>query len=343
MHARKTLDRLFTLLLLFVLPLTAAVAMAAPDGDDEPEVKREVVIKLKIDGEDYQITNLEELEKHAAKLKDHIDIEKLTKMFQGEDGHRQIRILRKGGGGGDVKLDVMKKIFISKDGETVTELKGDGGVWVAKDGDDRIGNIIKKVIVGGDGKGLAELKGAGNVWISKDHNEELGNFMIGLACKVADDTLRAHLDIEDGALVVIESLPETPAHEAGFTAHDILLKADGQELSDLVSLIKAVEVAGDEDRNMKIRILRSGKEKTVSVKPQKRPAHAQWRFEVNADVESDEDGEHDGVHEEHEVIILHDSENGHGHDGTSADDLREMIEELRAELRKMKKSLKDKE
>ena len=87
MDVRRSLDTLFTSLILLALPLTTAIAVAAPGDDEkqEPNVKREIVIKLKVDGEEFQITNLEELKKHADKLKDHVDIERLMKMFHGDD------------------------------------------------------------------------------------------------------------------------------------------------------------------------------------------------------------------------------------------------------------------
>ncbi len=299
MQVRAILDRLFTLLLL-ALPLSAAIAMAGPADDEEESTShREVVIDLVINGEKYHITNLDELKEHADKLSEYVDIDQLTTAFSGEDGIAKIHVL--GGKDSKVNVNVQKRVFLRGDGNTAVQLEGPGGVWIAN-----------------------------------GRNEKLGKFMIGLACKVADESLKSQLGLEAGALVVIEPVSGTPAEKAGFQAHDVLVEADGGELIDLVALIKAVETAGDEDRELEIRIIRKGDTQKLTVKPQKRPDHPKWKILLKAEV-----NEEHGEDAAHELVVV--AEVDSDEDEDESEDLQAMIEELRAELEKMKKDLKGKE
>ena len=105
--------------------------------------------------------------------------------------------------------------------------------------------------------------------------ENLGGpmFRIGLSIEAADQ--------QDGGegtgataegksvrgLIVERIMDESPASEAGIEPGDVILMINGKEADDFASLQEAVQQAGKEDRSVKLKLERDGKELTVKIKP----------------------------------------------------------------------------
>ena len=101
--------------------------------------------------------------------------------------------------------------------------------------------------------------------------ENLGGpkFRIGLSVEAADQG-------SEGAtaegkpvrgLIVERIMDESPASEAGIEQGDVIVMINGKEAKDFVSLQEAVQQAGKEDRPVKLKLERDGKELTVKINP----------------------------------------------------------------------------
>lgn len=109
--------------------------------------------------------------------------------------------------------------------------------------------------------------------ITKAENLGGPTFRIGLSIEAADQ--------QDGGegtgataegksvrgLIVERIMDESPASEAGIEPGDVILMINGKEADDFASLQEAVQQAGKEDRSVKLKLERDGKELTVKIKP----------------------------------------------------------------------------
>jgi len=99
-------------------------------------------------------------------------------------------------------------------------------------------------------------------------------YWIGVNIRPADSTLRNHLHLGDAGLIVQAVAEGTPAQTAGIKADDVLVEATAKDaktsLRQLDDLIKAVNAAGSSP--VKIRLIREGKEQTITATPAKRAA-----------------------------------------------------------------------
>jgi len=95
-------------------------------------------------------------------------------------------------------------------------------------------------------------------------------YWIGLMCGTVPEMLRAHLKLpKDQGLLVMHVVPESPAAEAGIKQHDVLVKAGGEPLKELVDLVTAVRES--KDKKLSLEVQRGGKSTKVDVTPSKRP------------------------------------------------------------------------
>jgi len=95
-------------------------------------------------------------------------------------------------------------------------------------------------------------------------------FRIGLSVEAPNDEKEEDTDDKSSkGLVVQQVMEESPASEAGIEEGDVILSINGQEAEDFSDLQKAVQEAGQEDRALKLKIQRDGKEITIKVKPTK--------------------------------------------------------------------------
>jgi hypothetical protein len=96
---------------------------------------------------------------------------------------------------------------------------------------------------------------------------------IGVLCRPVDDLLRAHVELPEGAgLVIEEVIPDSPAQKAGLKKHDILIEADGNPVTGLDVLIRGVSSAGKD--GLELKWLRGGKTLSATVTPADRPEDA---------------------------------------------------------------------
>jgi len=97
------------------------------------------------------------------------------------------------------------------------------------------------------------------------------SYWLGILAVPADAILKVHLGIDTG-VVVEQIVPDSPAAKAEIQVNDILLKFGGVPLADVDGLHEAVRE--NKDREARVTLLRAGKEMTVAVKPEVRPADA---------------------------------------------------------------------
>lgn len=100
----------------------------------------------------------------------------------------------------------------------------------------------------------------------------LSDYWIGLACDASalNSTVRAQLGLsEEQGLAVASVVPDSPAAEAGFQDHDILLSAGDKSLTGVADLIAAVDAAKESE--LSIELVRGGKRLSIKVTPAKRP------------------------------------------------------------------------
>ena len=109
--------------------------------------------------------------------------------------------------------------------------------------------------------------------ITKAENLGGPKFRIGLSIEAAEQGdggegggATAEGKSERG-LIVERIMDESPASEAGIEPGDVILMINGKEANDFASLQEAVQQAGKEDRPVKLKLERDGKELTVKIKP----------------------------------------------------------------------------
>ncbi len=203
----------------------------------------------------------------------------------------------------------------------------------------------QEVIFDSDAEGLLafrfdELPSGTNLWRSLNDPDardriqftlQPTDFMIGIHCDLIDETLKLHLDLEQG-LVVKEVYEDSAAEQAGLQVHDILVQANGEELQTLEDLIDRIQEAGKQEASMSLQVLRKGKQLDVEVKPSKRDT------ELPAGAVMDLSGVQNLWTEQAQIQrALPGWIQGEGQAGTDKlaaeiAELREMIKELRKEI-----------
>jgi len=100
-------------------------------------------------------------------------------------------------------------------------------------------------------------------------NDEAPKFRIGLSVQTPDEGSEANEQSDSNGLVIERVMEDSPAAEAGIQEGDIILAINGQDAKNFKSLQEAVQEAGKEDRALKLKLQRDGKEWTLKVKPTK--------------------------------------------------------------------------
>ena len=97
-------------------------------------------------------------------------------------------------------------------------------------------------------------------------NEE--RYRIGVTLSEADDTLRQQLRLATGeGLVVTDVMPDSAAAKAGVQTHDVITVLDGKRLTTVEAINAQIQEL--KDKEVELRLLRSGKELTVNIAAQK--------------------------------------------------------------------------
>jgi len=90
-----------------------------------------------------------------------------------------------------------------------------------------------------------------------------------------DDALRAHIDLPENQGLRVESVvPDSPAAKAGLKRHDILMRANDQDLHEMRDLVDMVATEGAKKGKITLEVLRHNKRETVYLTPEERPANA---------------------------------------------------------------------
>jgi hypothetical protein len=103
------------------------------------------------------------------------------------------------------------------------------------------------------------------------HQSVEPQYRIGVSLAEADETLRAQLRLAAGeALVVTDVVAESPAAKGGVEPHDVLIVLDGLRLSTVEAANAQIQEI--KDREVELRLLRGGQEKSIRVTPSKSSA-----------------------------------------------------------------------
>ncbi len=99
-------------------------------------------------------------------------------------------------------------------------------------------------------------------------------YWIGLGgAPIQDPALRTQLQLADDVGVLVASVvPKSPADKAGLRQHDIIVAVNGEPIANIQGLQKVI--ADNGKKPIELKIIRLGKEQTVKVTPEERPADA---------------------------------------------------------------------
>jgi membrane-associated protease RseP (regulator of RpoE activity) len=93
-------------------------------------------------------------------------------------------------------------------------------------------------------------------------------WFVGLVVAPLDPALRSHFDLPKDAGVLVESVMRgSPAAEAGIRQNDIVVTANGRNVSSLEALKAEVAKAGSEGKAMNLEVIQRGKRTVVKVTP----------------------------------------------------------------------------
>lgn len=106
------------------------------------------------------------------------------------------------------------------------------------------------------------------------------SYWIGLRGRgVEDPVLRTQLQLaEDMGIVIEDIVPKSPAEKAGLRKHDIILRANDDVVDSMETLQQHVQTG--QDKPLELQLLRLGKEITITVTPEQRPADYQQQVGV---------------------------------------------------------------
>jgi C-terminal processing protease CtpA/Prc len=110
-------------------------------------------------------------------------------------------------------------------------------------------------------------------WFQTAELVQQERYRIGVVLAEADDTLRAQLGLAAGeGLIVTEVFPDTPAAKMGIQTHDVVTILDGKRLTTVDAINSQIQEI--KDRDVELKLLRSGKEVTLKIAPAKETAAA---------------------------------------------------------------------
>jgi membrane-associated protease RseP (regulator of RpoE activity) len=102
--------------------------------------------------------------------------------------------------------------------------------------------------------------------------EEAPVYWLGIEGMQLDSpVLRTHLQLADDVGIVVRAVsPNSPAEKAGFRQHDIILSVNGEQVTGMETLQRAV--ADSHAKPLDLKIIRLAKEMTIAVTPETMPA-----------------------------------------------------------------------
>ena len=121
--------------------------------------------------------------------------------------------------------------------------------------------------------GLVTLLGSN--WVQAQeglHRLEKGvenRYRVGLGCEKVSEALRMHLKLPEGTgLLVSAVMDDSPAGRAGIQRFDVIVEANGNAVTDVPDLIRAVNEARETE--MQLGVVHRGERKTFRVTPEQR-------------------------------------------------------------------------
>jgi hypothetical protein len=98
-------------------------------------------------------------------------------------------------------------------------------------------------------------------------------FWLGIQGQPLDSgVLRTHLQLADDVGVVVENvMKDSPAEKAGLRQHDVLIAVNGEQITEMPVLQKAV--AASEGQAIELKLIRLAKEMSIKITPERLPAH----------------------------------------------------------------------
>ncbi|MCH7526910.1 MAG: PDZ domain-containing protein [Planctomycetes bacterium] len=179
-----------------------------------------------------------------------------------------VKTLVSGADGGEVTRAVVVTCAGKADGEKCCIencrmlCKGKGVLCVLGDGSESGTSATRRVVVrrvsaGGDGEHVMRIR----VMANKVKENEGGGWL-GVQMGNVTEALRAQLGDVEG-IVVLNVIEDSPAAEAGFEQHDIILEINDEKIGgDLAEMGKRIRQAGP-DARMKFTVLRDGERRNV--------------------------------------------------------------------------------
>ncbi|AMV35141.1 Putative serine protease HhoA precursor [Pirellula sp. SH-Sr6A] len=188
--------------------------------------------------------------------------------------------LEKAGVADEMKAKILKEVAVAeekarqaaKKGE-LSAKKAEAAEKMAKDAEVQIielhggepGDVVELNVTGEGGvqQRLKQLRAR----VLRDMADQ--KYRIGVACRseMAEDGSTIEKPEGQEGLVVESVFPDSPAAKAGVKEGDLLLKIDEKALTDVDQLMKAVQVAGKENKALHIAIARDEEKLTLEVKP----------------------------------------------------------------------------
>ncbi|MGH9867905.1 MAG: PDZ domain-containing protein [Candidatus Polarisedimenticolia bacterium] len=161
------------------------------------------------------------------------------------------------------------------------------------------------------------------------HEGSFSRGYLGVQIHPMSGDLRAYFKApRDTGLLVNKVMEDTPAEKAGMKAGDVILSVDGQEVSRIGDIGRALREHEEGDK-VSVRVMRDGSERTLEVEIEDRPdtwmSPRSFRFNFDED-----DGDDDA-----KVIILPRDRD------IMSDEQRKALEESMKALRESMKTLKD--
>lgn len=98
------------------------------------------------------------------------------------------------------------------------------------------------------------------------------SYWIGIAGAEVSPELQAQLGLENGGVLVRDLVPNGPAAEGGIKKFDVILRANGKEITQMDDLVDVVAEEGERDAQITFEVMRAGRQETVWVQPAVKPA-----------------------------------------------------------------------
>ena len=113
-------------------------------------------------------------------------------------------------------------------------------------------------------------------WTAQLDTDHLSSpYLIGVHCEPVGEALRDHLGLEEGVGLLVEKVwDDLPAGKAGLQHNDILIRVGDQDLTDVTTMVKAIDAAGKEGQSLSFILIRKGKEQKLDIEPTKREQNA---------------------------------------------------------------------